>query len=68
MDRLSRVFSNTTKQAVGAVSGRLRPLRPPDPAALGTAAAVLLGSTPLAVYPPARRAAGFDPMAALRCE
>jgi putative ABC transport system permease protein len=43
-------------------------VRPLDPAALGTAAVVLLGSALLAVYLPARRAANLDPMIALRCE
>jgi predicted permease len=50
------------------VSTMLYGLRPLDPAALGTAAVVLLGSALLAVYLPARRAANLDPMVALRCE
>ena len=43
-------------------------VRPLDPAALATAAVVLLGSALLAVFLPARRAARLDPMVALRCE
>jgi ABC-type antimicrobial peptide transport system permease subunit len=50
------------------VSTMLYGVRPLDPAALGTAAVVLLGSALLAVYLPARRAANLDPMVALRCE
>ena len=50
------------------VSTMLYGLGPLDPAALGTAAAVLLTTAFLAVYLPARRAAKLDPMVALRCE
>ena len=50
------------------VSTMLYGVRPLDPAALGTAALVLVGSALLAVYLPARRAARLDPMVALRCE
>jgi len=50
------------------VSTMLYGVRPLDPAALATAAVVLLGSALLAVYLPARRAANLDPMVALRCE
>jgi hypothetical protein len=50
------------------ISSMLYGLGPLDPAALGTAAAVLLATALLAVALPARRAAKLDPMAALRCE
>ena len=50
------------------VSTMLYGVRPLDPAALGTAAVVLVGSALLAVFLPARRAAKLDPMVALRCE
>jgi ABC-type lipoprotein release transport system permease subunit len=39
-----------------------------DPATFGGIALVLLASTAIASYLPARRAAGIDPMAALRAE
>jgi ABC-type lipoprotein release transport system permease subunit len=43
-------------------------MKPTDPLSLGLSLGVLLTTSLLASYIPARRAGGVDPMVALRCE
>jgi ABC-type antimicrobial peptide transport system permease subunit len=43
-------------------------VKPHDPITLGLVSIVMLGTTAVAAYLPARRAAQLDPMAALREE
>ncbi len=50
------------------VSSLLFGVKPNDPAALGAAAVVLVLAAVLAAYVPAKKAAGLDPMTALRSE
>jgi predicted permease len=50
------------------VSGFLFGLKPQDPLTIGAAILVLLATTALAAWIPARRAAAIDPMTALRWE
>jgi ABC-type antimicrobial peptide transport system permease subunit len=50
------------------VSGFLYGLKPQDPPTIGEAILVLLATTALAAWIPARRAASIDPMTALRWE
>ncbi len=57
-----------TLAATQLVAAFLYGVRPDDPPALGTAAVVLAGVAAIAAYLPARRAAGVDPMTALRDE
>jgi putative ABC transport system permease protein len=57
-----------TLAATQLVAAFLYGVRPDDPPALGTAAAVLACVAGIAAYLPARRAAGVDPMTALRDE
>ena len=52
----------------GAAKAFLYRLEPTDPRALGAAAAALLLVALFAAIGPARRAAGVDPMIALRAE
>ena len=51
-----------------ALSGFLFGIDAFDPATFGGIALVLLAATAIASYVPARRAAGIDPMTALRAE
>jgi len=50
------------------VSSFLTTIGPSDPPALAAAAAILLGTTAVAAYIPARRASRVEPMAALRAD
>jgi putative ABC transport system permease protein len=53
---------------VHVLSSMLFGVRATDPITFGAAAVALLGVAALASYIPARRAAGIDPMQALRTE
>ena len=50
------------------IASRLFDVRPWDPALLVRAALLLVAATLVAAFIPARRAAGLDPMRALRIE
>ena len=50
------------------LTGMLYEVRPLDPAVLGAVSLLLASVALLASYLPARRAAGIDPIAALRCD
>jgi ABC-type antimicrobial peptide transport system permease subunit len=50
------------------IASRLFDVRPWDPSLLGRAALLLVAATLVAAFIPARRAAGLDPMRALRIE
>jgi putative ABC transport system permease protein len=50
------------------LAGMLYSVRPLDPMVLGAVSALLAAVALFASYLPARRAAGIDPMTALRCE
>jgi putative ABC transport system permease protein len=52
----------------GTISSLLFGVSPTDPMTFGSIAVLLLGTTLLACYVPARRAAHVDPMTALRAE
>jgi ABC-type lipoprotein release transport system permease subunit len=54
--------------AAGALRSMLFGIAPVDPISFAIVVAVLLGSSGLACYVPARRAAALDPMTALRHE
>jgi putative ABC transport system permease protein len=54
--------------SVKTVSSMLFGLQPYDPVTIGLAVAILAGVGLAASYLPARRAAGVDPMEALRAE
>jgi ABC-type antimicrobial peptide transport system permease subunit len=50
------------------IGGLLNGVNPRDPAVYASATAVLIATTLVAIYLPARRAARVDPQHALRCE
>jgi ABC-type antimicrobial peptide transport system permease subunit len=50
------------------IASLLYSVKPHDPVTLGLVSAVILGTTAVAAYLPARRASQLDPMAALREE
>ncbi len=54
--------------AVRLVSAKLFGVRPADPEALTVAILLMISVAAVASYLPARRAAGVDPMTALRCD
>jgi putative ABC transport system permease protein len=54
--------------AAREVSSFLFGLSPQDPVTLAAVAAILLATTLVAGYLPARRAARIDPLRAIRCE
>lgn len=55
-------------RVLGSIQDILYNVNPADPITLGSVFFLLIGTTLIACYIPARRAAKIDPMTALRCE